>query len=110
MMGIIHPNGIYATTNEAQMKFRIALAQELKRLGIRLIGGAFKEPDVIECVRTRFAFETSSHEKLVVVTTKGKASDINPSEMFHSYLDQVKKRHQSSLFQLSRVKGELSNI
>jgi hypothetical protein len=107
MMGMVHPNGIYATTNDAQMTFRLASAQELKRLGIRLIGGAFKEPDVIECVRTRFAFETSSQGKLMVVTTKGKASDIKPSEMFHSYLDQVKNGHQSPLFQLSRVKGEL---
>jgi hypothetical protein len=46
----------------------------------------------------------------MVVTSKGKASDIKPSEMFHTYLDQVKNGHQSPLFQLSRVKGELPNI
>ncbi len=43
MMGMVHPNGIYATTNDAQMVFRIASAQELKRLGIRLIAGTFNE-------------------------------------------------------------------
>jgi hypothetical protein len=74
MMGMVHPNGIYATTNDAQMVFRLASAQELKRMGIRLIGGAFKEPDVIACVRTRFSVETSSQGKLMVVTTKGTAS------------------------------------
>jgi hypothetical protein len=51
MMGMVHPNGIYATTNDADLEFRLASALELKRHGIRLIGGAFKEPDVIECVR-----------------------------------------------------------
>jgi hypothetical protein len=45
----------------------------------------------------------------MVVATKGKASDIKPSEMFHAYLDQVKTGHQSPLFQLSRIEGELSN-
>ncbi len=107
MMGMVQPNEIYATTNDAQRAFRLASAQELKRLGIGLIGGAFKEPDVIECARTKVSFETTSQGKLMVVATKGKASDIKPSEMLHAYLDQVKTGHQSPLFQLSRIEGEL---
>jgi hypothetical protein len=44
-MGLVHPNGIYAMTTDADLEFRLASALELKRHGIRLIGGAF---DVIE--------------------------------------------------------------
>ncbi len=79
MMGIVHPNGIYATTNDTQISCRLAFALELKRLGLRFIGGAFNEPDVIQCVRTKVSFETTSQNKLVVVKTKGKGSDITPS-------------------------------
>jgi hypothetical protein len=74
-MGMV-PNG-YATTNDADLEFRLVSALELKRHGISLIGGAFEEPDVIECVRTQVSFETKSEGNLMLVKTKGKASDIN---------------------------------
>jgi hypothetical protein len=64
-MGMVHPNGIYATTNDADLEFRLASALELKRHGIRLVGGAFEEPDVIECVRTQVSFETKSEGNLI---------------------------------------------
>ncbi len=51
------------------MSFRLASALELKRLGLRFIGGAFKEPDAIECVRTKVSFETTSQKKLVLDIT-----------------------------------------
>jgi hypothetical protein len=100
-MGMVHPNGIYATTNDADLEFRLASALVLKRHGIRLIGGAFEEPDVIECVRTQVSFETKSEDNLMLVKTKGKASAIKPSKKFEAYLDKVKQGLLSPLFKLS---------
>ncbi len=42
-MGLVHPHGIYATADDADLEFRLASALELKRHGIRMIGGAFEE-------------------------------------------------------------------
>ncbi len=104
-MGLVHPNGIYAMTTDADLEFRLASALELKRHGIRLIGGAFEEPDVIECVRTQVSFETKSEGNLMLVKTKGKASDIKPSKKFEAYLDKVKQGLVSPIFKLSSYDG-----
>ena len=44
MMGLFHPPGIYAVTDNDDLEFRLAPPMELQRYGIRQIGGAFKEP------------------------------------------------------------------
>ena len=104
-MGLVHPNGIYATAEDADLEFRLASALELKRHGIKMIGGAFEEPDTIHCVRTHVSFETISEGNLMLVKTKGKASDLKPSKKFEAYLDKVKKGLVSPIFKLSSYDG-----
>ncbi len=53
MMGLVHPHGIYAVTSNEDLELRLASAMVMKQHGIRMIGGVFKEPDIIECVRTK---------------------------------------------------------
>ena len=47
--GLIDPEGVYASN---EMNFRVSSAQLQKARGLRIIGGKFKEPDVLECVRS----------------------------------------------------------
>lgn len=70
-----------------------------------MIGGAFEEPDTIHCVRTHVSFETISEGNLMLVKTKGKASDLKPSKKFEAYLDKVKKGLVSPIFKLSSYDG-----
>ncbi len=51
-MGLTHPQGIYASSENGGAQFRLASAMELKKKGVRYIGGKFNGADFIECVRT----------------------------------------------------------
>ena len=50
-MGLVHPNGILAGSSEESPDFRLASAMQMKRLGVRYLGGKFNDDDFIECVR-----------------------------------------------------------
>ena len=101
LMGLVHPHGIFAVTSNDDLDFRLASAMELKRHGIRMIGGAFKEPDIIECVRTKAQVTARNEHKIMVVRTKGKASDLKCSVEFDVYLRGVAQGKISPLFQVS---------
>ncbi len=58
-----------------------------------------------ECVRTQISFETKSEGNLMLVKTKGKASDIKLSKKFEAYLDKVKQGLVSPIFKLSSYDG-----
>jgi hypothetical protein len=76
MMGLVHSRGIYAVTSSDVLEFCLASAMELKRHGIGMIGGVFKEQDIIECIRTR------NEHKIMVVRTKGKANELKRTVEF----------------------------
>jgi hypothetical protein len=42
-MGLVHPNGIGSS------EFRLESAMQLKKKGVRYLGGKFNEKDIIEC-------------------------------------------------------------
>ncbi len=71
MMGLVHPHGIYAMTSNEYLEFRLASVMVMKQHGIR-IGGVFKEPDIIECVRTK-AVITAREEHKIMVSNKRKS-------------------------------------
>ena len=109
MMGLVHSHGIYAVTSSDVLEFRLASAMELKRHGIRMIGGVFKEPDIIECVRTRARITATNEHKIMVVRTKGKAKDLRRTVKFDDYLQRVARGLTSPLFQLSWFDSSLSH-
>jgi hypothetical protein len=100
MMGLVHSHGIYAVSSNDGLEFRLASAMELKHLGIRMIGGVFKEPDIIECVRTKAKITARNEHKIMVVRTKGKAIELKRSIGFEVYLRRVAQELTSPLFQL----------
>jgi hypothetical protein len=73
----------------------------LKQHGIRMIGGVFKERDIIECVRTKAIITAREEQKIMVVRTKRKASELKRSIEFEEYLHRVAQGLTSPLFQLS---------
>ena len=100
-MGLVHPHGIYAVTAKDDLEFRLASAMELKRHGIRMIGGVFKEPDIIECIRTKAKVTARNEHKIMVVRTKGRASELTRTVEFDEYLRRVAQGLTSPLLQLS---------
>jgi hypothetical protein len=101
MMGLVHPHGMYAVTSNEDLEFRLASAMVMKQHGIRMIGGVFKEPDIIECVRTKAIITAREEHKIMVVRTKRKASELKRSIEFEEYLRRVAQGLTSPLFQLS---------
>ena len=100
-MGLVHPHGIYAATSDEYLEFCLASAMVMKQHGIRMIGGVFEEPNIIECVRTKAVIMAREEHKIMVVRTKGKASELKRSIGFEGYLKKVAQGLTSPLFQLS---------
>jgi hypothetical protein len=82
---------------------------ELKRHGSRQIGGAFKEPDIIECARTKAKFAVRSEHKLELPGRRQRdMTETEESAMYGNgqlqneglYLDQVV---QSDVEQLASI-------
>ena len=97
-MGLVHPPGIYAVTDNDDLEFRLAPAMVLQRHGIRQIGGAFKELNIIECDRTKAKFTARIEHKLELPGRRqGDVIEIEESAMYENgqlqteglYLDQV---------------------
>ncbi len=85
-MGLVHPHGIYVVTTNEYLEFSLASAMVMKQHGIRMTGGVFKEPDLIECVRTKAVITAREEHKIMVVRTKGKACELKRSIECEEYL------------------------
>jgi len=73
--GVLHPDGILTNPGDGPA-YRIAGAQQMKARGLRIIGGKFKEKDSLECVRTGIMISTATKDGIMVLETKGGATDI----------------------------------
>ena len=51
--GVVHPDGILASTGNGGCEFRVASERVMNQKGLRFIGGEFSVGDELECVRTK---------------------------------------------------------
>jgi hypothetical protein len=98
LMGLLHPNGILAGIPDETPEFRIASAMQMKARGIRFIGGAFDEDDVIECMWSKVKCPTMNQGGVVVMKTDGVAKDIKDTTVFRQLVERVKAGLASPLF------------
>lgn len=109
MMGLFHPPGIYAVTDNDDLEFRLAPAMVLQRHGIRQIGGAFKELNIIECDRTKAKFTARIEHKLELPGRRqGDMTEIEESTMYGNGQLQIEGLHldqvvQSDVEQLASI-------
>ena len=96
-MALVHPNGILAGVNQSSTSFRLASALKMKHLGIRLNGGAYREHDYIECVRTGVQVQTVNEDGIMVAKTIGDASDLVPTHHLKQIIEGVKNGKRSPL-------------
>jgi hypothetical protein len=89
LMGLIHPHGIYASSENGGSQFRLASAMEMKKKGVRYIGGKFNGTDCIQCVRTGNKFAAQEVDGILTFETIGVASDIEDSEEFHQLVRDI---------------------
>jgi hypothetical protein len=88
-MGLIHPQGIFASYDEGAPQFRLASAMEMKKKGVRFVGGEFAETDVIECVRTGIKIPAQEIDGILAIETSGSASDIEDSVEFRKLVKDI---------------------
>jgi hypothetical protein len=79
--GLIHPKGILASSSEGSPHFRLALAMQLKKRGVRYVGDKF--------------------EGILTVTTNGSAKDIEGSNDFKSLVKEMENGLASPLFDVT---------
>ena len=71
--GVIHPDGVLASPS---VGFRIASERLLGQDGLRFIGGEFNQGCKLQCVRTKMEVPMETEDNILVLGTKGKASEI----------------------------------
>ena len=96
--GLIDPEGVYASN---EMNFRVSSAQLQKARGLRIIGGKFKEPDVLECVRSNRKLDMATVDNIMCLDTKGEAREIVDSPAFRKVVDDIRLEKRSPLVNLS---------
>ena len=74
--GLCMPDGILAESGDALPTFRLVPAQQLKKRGVRIIGGKFEATDKAECVRTGDNFTAVTRDDILVIETLGFACDL----------------------------------
>ena len=97
--GIIHPDGVFANS---EMKFRVLSERVNKARGLRVISGEFEEPDFVECIRSGKSIKMKTSEGILVMPTRGLASEIVDSPEFRKVVDDIRKEKRSPLVNLSR--------
>ncbi len=97
LMGLIHPNGIYASSEKSTPSFRLASAVQMKKLGVRYVGGKFDDNDVIECVRTGHTISTIDENGILTIKTCGSALDLEACDELLQIVNDVKKGIKSPL-------------
>jgi hypothetical protein len=74
---------------------------QLKKLGVRYIGGTFDESDKIECVRTNETIPTNVVDGILMIKTSGSAIDIAESEAFRSLVNDIKRGARSPIIEIT---------
>jgi hypothetical protein len=98
LYGLVDPEGICAS---AEMNFRVTSAQLFKKRGVRVIGGKFNEPDVLECVRTGRLVSMVEAENILCMETHGTASDIEDTPQFRKLVEDIRLEKASPLVDLT---------
>ena len=96
--GIIHPDGVLASSS---VGFRIASERLLGGGGLRFIGGEYNKGCKLQCVKTNVEVPMATEDNILVVETKGRASEIEDSPEFRSVVDEVRKGKRSPLVNLT---------
>jgi hypothetical protein len=96
-LGLIHPSGVLASSSESAPQFRLASAMQLKKRGVRYIGGKFDGQDYIECVRSDLQFPAEECDGILTKTTNGIAKDILESPEFKDLIEQIENGLSSPL-------------
>jgi hypothetical protein len=102
LMGLIHPNGIYASSEASTPTFRLASAVQMKKLGVRLVGGRFNDDDVIECVRTGLKISANDDNGILTIKTYGSAFDLEECDELLQIVEDIKKGLKSPLVDVTR--------
>jgi hypothetical protein len=96
-LSLVHPSGILASSSSSAPQFRLASAMQLKKRGVRYIGGKFGGQDYIECVRSDLQFPADESDGILTKTTNGSAKDIQESEEFKSLMQRIENGLASPL-------------
>ena len=88
-LGLIHPKGVLASSSESSPQFRLASAMQLKKRGVRYLGGRFNEKDYIECVRSNLMIPAADTNGILTIMTDGFAKDICYSDEFRFLVQQI---------------------
>ena len=100
---LIHPDGVLASSS---VGFRIASERLLGASGLRFIGGKYNKGCKLQCVRTNIEVPMATEDNILVVETKGKASEIIDSPGFRLVVDEVRKGERSPLVDLTPLGAE----
>jgi hypothetical protein len=90
--GAIHPDDVLASPS---VGFRIVSVRLLGQDGLRFIGGEFNQGCKLQCVGTKMEVH------ILVLGTKGKASEIIDSPEFRAVVDEVRKEERPPLVNLA---------
>jgi hypothetical protein len=89
VMGLIHSNGILASSFVGSTQLRLASAMQMKKKGVRYLGGKFNDDDIIECVRTGEKIPAREIDGILIVRTNGVAKDIQDSIEFQQLVKDI---------------------
>ena len=81
--------------------FRIASERLLGQDGLSFMGGEFNKGCKLQCVRTKMEVPMDTEDNILVLGTKGKASEIIDSPEFRAVVDEVRKGERSPLVNLT---------
>ena len=99
--GVVHPDGILASTGNGGCEFRVASERIMNQKGLRFIGGEFSVGDELECVRTKQKVPMGTKEDILVLETEGTAADLIDSPALRKMVDEVRSGIRSPLVDLT---------
>ena len=100
-LGLIHPKGVLASSSQTSPQFRLASAMQLKKRGVRYVGGRFEEKDMIECVRSNLKVSATETDGILTIKTDGFAKDIFHSEEFGVLVKEIEDGLSSPLVNIT---------
>jgi hypothetical protein len=92
--GVAHPDGVLANPD---VGFRIASERPLGQDGLRFMGGELNKGRKLQCVRTKMEIPMETGGNILVLGTKGKASEIIDPPEFRAAVDEVRKGERPPL-------------
>ncbi len=92
-----------ASTEKGSATFRLASAMQLKKRGVRYLGGKFNESDIIECVRTGNRLPASEVDGILTIKTEGHASELEYCEALRRLVKDIDGGLESPLIDVSPI-------